>query len=85
MGANITTFIDTLVAALLLNNPAAFTVVLAEMVSVALISLLILAFGYRFYERAVIYLARLAGASHRNLSLFLLIFFGIPIALMFVR
>jgi len=34
MGANVTTFIDTLLAAVLLNNPAAFTVVLVEMISI---------------------------------------------------
>ena len=33
MGANITTFVDTLLAAVLLKNPEAFTIVLVVMVS----------------------------------------------------
>ncbi len=85
MGANITTFVDTLVAALLLNNPAAFTVVLIEMASVAIVSLIILLFGYRPYEHAVLWAVETIGASHRNLAIFLLVIFGIPIGLMFVR
>jgi sodium-dependent phosphate cotransporter len=36
MGANITTFIDTLLAAVLLNNHEAVTVVLAEMLGVTI-------------------------------------------------
>ncbi|HEX9796084.1 MAG TPA: hypothetical protein VGA52_03760 [Anaerolineales bacterium] len=51
MGANITTFIDTLVAAALLANPAAVTVVLVQMLSVAAVSLLILLVGFRLFER----------------------------------
>lgn len=85
MGANITTFVDTLVAALLLNNPPAFTVVLVEMVSVAIISLIILVLMYRPYERAILYSVEIIGASHRNLAVFLFVIFAIPIALMLVR
>ncbi|MGH2524565.1 MAG: hypothetical protein ACRDH2_18825, partial [Anaerolineales bacterium] len=54
MGANITTFIDTLVAALLIANPGAFTVVLIEMVSVAIVSFLLLLLAYNAYEQAVL-------------------------------
>lgn len=85
MGANITTFIDTLVAALLLNNPPAFTVVLVEMVSVSFVSLIVLVFVYRIYERTILQVIEVIGASRRNLSIFLFIIVGIPIALMFVR
>lgn len=85
MGANITTFVDTLVAALLLNNPAAFAVVLVQMASVALVSLPILLLFYRPYERAVLRVVEIIGASRRNLAIFLLVIFGLPIALMFVR
>ena len=45
MGANITTFIDTLLAAVLLDNPQAFTVVLVEMVSITIVSAFILVTG----------------------------------------
>jgi Na+/phosphate symporter len=85
MGANITTFVDTLVAALLLNNPQAFSVVLVEMVSVAFVSLLVLLLVYRRYERAIEDVVELVGASRRNLALFLLLIVGIPVALMFIR
>lgn len=54
MGANITTFVDTLLAAVLLNNPQAFTVVLVEMLSIALVSVIILATIYRPYERGIL-------------------------------
>lgn len=54
MGANITTFIDTLIASLLIKNGFAFTVVLAEMISITIISLIILFFFYRTYERLIL-------------------------------
>jgi Na+/phosphate symporter len=85
MGANITTFVDTLVAALLLNNPRAFTVVLVEMVSVALVSLAILFLAYVPYERAMLRAVHAIGASRRSLAIFLIVIVGIPVALMFVR
>jgi Na+/phosphate symporter len=85
MGANITTFIDTLVAALLLNNPQAFTVVLVEMVSVAVVSLAILLLVYRPYERVLLRVVEIIGERRRNLALFLLVIVGLPVALMFVR
>jgi Na+/phosphate symporter len=85
MGANITTFVDTLVAALLLNNPRAFTVVLVEMVSVALVSLAILLLAYVPYERAMLRAVHLIGASRRSLAIFLIVIVGIPVALMFAR
>jgi Na+/phosphate symporter len=85
MGANITTFVDTLVAALLLNNPRAFTVVLVEMVSVALVSLAILLLAYVPYERAMLRAVHRIGASRRSLAYFLIVIVGIPVALMFAR
>jgi sodium-dependent phosphate cotransporter len=51
MGANITTFVDTLLAAALLANPLAVNVVLVQMVSVTIVSLLVLLVGFRPYER----------------------------------
>jgi Na+/phosphate symporter len=85
MGANITTFVDTLVAALLLNNPRAFTVVLVEMVSVAVVSLLLLVFVYPSYERLVLRLVEVIGRRRRNLTLFLIVILGVPIILMLLR
>jgi Na+/phosphate symporter len=47
MGANITTFIDTLIASILMNNPHSFTIVFVEMLSVSLVSLTVLTTLYR--------------------------------------
>jgi hypothetical protein len=85
MGANITTFVDTLVAALLLNNPRAFTVVLVEMISVAIVSLVILLLAYPPYERAVLRVVELIGARRRNMAIFLLLILGVPAGLMLIR
>lgn len=82
MGANITTFIDTLVAAVLLGNPDAFTVVLLEMLSVAVVSTLVILLFYRTYERAVIRLSGNILASRKSLSLYMLGIVGIPVILM---
>lgn len=82
MGANITTFIDTLFTALLLNNPTAVSVVLAQMVGVALISLLILASVVRPYERVLLRSADWVTASNRHLAYFMFVIIIIPILLL---
>lgn len=84
MGANITTFDDTLVAAALLANPAAVTIVLVLMISVASISVLILLFGFRPYERAVSKLAVAIESRRRYVASYLVLTLGIPIALIFL-
>jgi Na+/phosphate symporter len=83
MGANVTTFIDTLFAALLLNNPYAFTIVLTSMVSIAVVSIALLFTIFRRYERAVLGLVDWVIAKKRNMLVFMLIIFAIPITLMF--
>lgn len=85
MGANITTFVDTLFAAVLLNNPTAFTVVLVEMVSVALVSLAILLFAYRPFERGLLRLVASIAAGRRRLAVFVFAIIGLPILLMLIR
>jgi len=85
MGANITTFVDTLVAAILLNNPLAPPVVLTEMISVASISLLILLLAYRPCERALLSLTDAISASNQTLAIFLLVIVGVPVALMLIE
>lgn len=84
MGANITTFVDTLLAAVLLNNPPAFTVVFAEMFSITCVSIVILAAGYRRYERAMLDLVVWVTSSNRNLAVFMVTIFVAPIILMLV-
>jgi Na+/phosphate symporter len=82
MGANITTFIDTLLAAVLLDNPQAFTIVLTEMVSITIVSIVILMTVYHRYERAMLDFVEWVTASNRNFALFMMIIFIIPIVLM---
>jgi sodium-dependent phosphate cotransporter len=84
MGANITTFVDTLLAAVLLNNPAAFTIVLVEMVSITVVSLVILLTFYRAYQRAMLNFAGWVTASNRNLAIFVAIILVTPVILMLV-
>jgi hypothetical protein len=82
MGANITTFVDTALAAVLLGNPPAFTVVLAEMVSITLVSLAVLLFGYAVYTRGVLRFAGWVTASNRNLAAFVAALFLVPFVLL---
>jgi sodium-dependent phosphate cotransporter len=84
MGANITTFVDTLLAAVLLNNPPAFTVVFVEMFSITVVSAVILATTYRHYGRAVLGFVGWVTARNRNLALFMTTIFSVPILLMLV-
>jgi Na+/phosphate symporter len=82
MGANITTFIDTLIAALLVGGPAAFTIVLVEMVSVTALSLLVLLCCYRPFERTVLLMQEQIVASRTTLLLFLAAMLLIPLLLL---
>src|SRR5262245_50984838 len=85
MGANITTFIDTLVAALINGGPAAFTIVLVEMISVAALSLVVLLLCYRPFERGVLRLQELIIHDNRTLGVFLCIMLVIPVILLIVK
>ena len=84
MGANITTFIDTLLAALLLNNPDAVAVVLAQMLGVALTSLIILLVAFKAYERSCLRFVSWVTDKNLNLALFILTIFIVPIILVFI-
>jgi sodium-dependent phosphate cotransporter len=84
MGANITTFIDTLLAAVLLDSPPAFTIVFVEMFSITLVSIVILTFIYRRYERAMLDFASWVTARNRNLAVFMMTIFIVPLILMLV-
>ncbi len=84
MGANITTFIDTLLAAVLLNNPPAFTIVFVEMFSITLVSITVLSTIYRRYERAILGWVTWVTASNLNLALFMATIFVVPIILLLV-
>ena len=82
LGANITTFVDTLIAAALLANPAAVTVVLVQMLSVTLVSLLILTTGFRMYERLLERLVTKIGARRTHLLAYIGIIFLTPLMLL---
>jgi hypothetical protein len=82
MGANITTFVDTLLAALLLDNPLAFTVVLVEMVSITLVSMLVLAMVYRPYHELMLNAVEWIVARNRNLALFILVILISPLIML---
>lgn len=84
MGANITPFIDTLLAAVLLNNQMAFTVVMVEMVSIALVSMIILATSYYRFERAMLNFVTWLVAENVRLAIFMVLIFAVPILLLFV-
>jgi len=84
MGANITTFIDTLLAAMLLNNHAAVSVVLAEMLGVALAALIILLVAFKAYERSSLQFVNWVTEKNRNLALFMFIIFIVPIILVLI-
>jgi hypothetical protein len=82
MGANITTFVDTLLASILLNNPDAFTIVFVEMVSSTIVSLIILTTCYQLYERGILKIVRWVTNRKRNLAIFVAVIFIVPIILM---
>lgn len=82
MGANITTFVDTLLAAVLLNNPRAFTVVLAEMLSITIVSIIVLLFFFRVYQQAMLGLADWVTERKRHLAVFMISILVIPLLLL---
>lgn len=84
MGANITTFIDTLFAAVLLNNPQAITVVMAQMLAVGITSLIILLTVFRRYERASLRFVNWVTEENRHLALFMFFLFIVPLILVFI-
>lgn len=82
MGANITTFVDTLFATLFLDKAEAFTVVLVEMLSVALVSLVVLFLVYRHFERLLLALSSRILKTRARLGGFVAIILLVPILLL---
>ena len=78
MGANITTFIDTLFAAVILDAPRAVTVVVVQMVLTTAVSLVVLVLLYQPYQRAILGLARRLTANRRSFAAFLVAIFLVP-------
>ncbi len=84
MGANITTFIDTLAGALILGGETAFTVVLTEMLAVAAVSAVLLTVAYGPYSRVILGATHEATRSKRNMSVFLGAIVAVPAVLLLV-
>ncbi|MBX7110731.1 MAG: hypothetical protein K1X87_02655 [Dehalococcoidia bacterium] len=84
MGANITTFIDTLFASFLVPGGGATEVVVVEMLSVTTVSLVVLALLYGPYSRLLLGTAHLVSSRLRWLAVFLAIMAAIPLALLLV-
>lgn len=82
MGANITTFIDTLIAAFLYGGGIAANIVFIEMASVTLFSIVALS-GYGRYSRAID--RAYTWIFHRNWALagFIILLFAVPLTLLF--
>jgi hypothetical protein len=84
MGANVSTFVDTLFVALLLNNPAATEVVLVQMISISIVSLLVLSLFYGPFERLALHITTRAVRKTRILAIFAAAILIIPIILLFL-
>lgn len=80
-GANITTLADTLVAAILLGNPVASRVVLAEVLGVGAWTLLLIALFYPTVRRGCLGVSRATLKTNPRLAGFLGVLFTVPIAL----
>jgi len=81
LGANISTFVDTLIAAALLGGHRAVTVVAVHMVCAAIVSLPIILLVYRPYERAISGALTWIIRRRRNLCFFLGIVLVAPVVL----
>ena len=84
MGANVSTWVDTMVAALLLDAPQGFTVVFVQMIAGAALSLAVLLLAYKPYSRAILGLATRITHTKRNFGLFMGVIFFVPLVLFLI-
>lgn len=82
LGANITTFVDTLVAALIVGGSPAFVIVLIELLSVTLLSLLVLLCCYRSFERGMLVTQAWMTARAWRFGVFVLVLILAPLVLL---
>lgn len=82
MGANITTFVDTLFAATLVSTPQAVPVVLAQVAAVTAVSAVVLLFAYGPYSRLVLAAAHAVVADRRWMVALLAAMGGLPLLLL---
>jgi len=83
-GANITTLADTLVAAMLVSNPDAARVVLAEMVGVTAWTLVLIGLLYPTVRRTALRIARTVVSSKGRLAMAIATLFCVPLFLVAV-
>ncbi|MBI1886471.1 MAG: hypothetical protein HYS09_09215 [Chloroflexi bacterium] len=84
MGANISTWVDTMAAALLLESPRGFTIVFTQMVVGAAISLPVLLLAYKPYSGLILGIARRVMRQRPAFALFLAAIFLLPLLLFLV-
>jgi len=84
MGANITTWVDTMVAALLLDSPRAFTIVFTQMAVGGAISLIVLIFFYKPYSTLIINAANMITHNRRAFAAFMAAILAVPLVLFLV-
>lgn len=84
MGAGITTFVDTLAAAMLLRNHASVTIVAVEMVTITLISLVYILLLFRPYRRVVLGTADYLLEHPKALGIYLGAFVLVPVVLILI-
>ncbi len=82
MGANVTTFVDTLFAAVLLNNPAAFEIVLVQMVSITIVSLIILVLDYGRFQHETLRFVGWISSGKTQFVVFMFFILVIPLVLL---
>jgi sodium-dependent phosphate cotransporter len=83
MGANITTLVDTLLAAMLLpGGSGSVHVVLSLAIAVSIVTVLLLAFAHRPLQRGIMALDEWVVGTNVRLWLFVGVLFLVPIALM---
>lgn len=78
LGANIATFVDTLGASFLVGGDRAVVVVLTQVVSLSVVSVLALTVAYRPLAAAVLAGSGWATSSSRRLAVFMLVIVGVP-------
>ncbi|MFQ5919405.1 MAG: hypothetical protein ACE5I4_05095 [Thermoplasmata archaeon] len=83
IGANITTFVDTLLVAFLLSNPAATNIVLIAMLSVGAVSVVVLLL-YRWYSKALLWIFHWTFHSNRAVIGFAVLLVVVPLILVVV-
>jgi hypothetical protein len=81
MGANLTTFIDTFFVAILIGSAVGLKIMIVEIISIGIPTLLILALFYRRYEALQIRLLHLFNRSMKTFAVFVGVIFIIPLVL----